>query len=186
MEIESNNSLPFLDVLITQLPDSCLTHHVYQKKTHIDCYSDTHSHRHPSKNSSVIKMLISCALKICAPQFLPVKKAHLVQAFRANVYSSSYMNKAFKSISNSKGINPPSSSPQGQVSLPYIKCTIDIIAKFLLKRKFKAISKPQETLKQTFRSFKYKFDSMLNLWVFQIPHSCGKSYIGQTACPLKA
>ena len=48
MEIEQNNSLPFLDVLVTHNDNGSLSHQVYKKKTHTDRYLNARSHHHPS------------------------------------------------------------------------------------------------------------------------------------------
>ena len=44
----------------------------------------------------------------------------------------------------------------------------------------KTLSKPYKNLKQLFKTAKDKYDPMLGQGVYQIPYSCGKSYIGQT------
>ena len=67
MEIESNRSLPFLDVLVSCLSDDTLSHHVYRKKTHMDHYLHACSYDHPSQKFGVLKTLVSRALKILAP-----------------------------------------------------------------------------------------------------------------------
>ena len=46
MEIESNGSLPFLDVLLTRQPDGCIVTSVYRKATATDKYLSFNSH-HP-------------------------------------------------------------------------------------------------------------------------------------------
>jgi hypothetical protein len=47
------------------------------------------------------------------------------------------------------------------------------------------VFKPYKTLKQLFRTAKDKSDPMLGPGVYQIPCSCGKSYIGQTGRTFK-
>jgi hypothetical protein len=49
----------------------------------------------------------------------------------------------------------------------------------LAKKNIKTLFKPYKTLKQLFRTTKDKSDPMLGEVVYQIPYSCGKSYIGQ-------
>ena len=48
METQENNSLPFLDVLLTKKTDGSLSHQVYHKKTHTDRYLHAESHHHLS------------------------------------------------------------------------------------------------------------------------------------------
>lgn len=57
MEIEQNNSLPFLDVQVTHNNNGSLSHQVYKKKTHTNCYLNVRSHHHPSQNRSVFHTL---------------------------------------------------------------------------------------------------------------------------------
>jgi hypothetical protein len=105
----------------------------------------------------------------------------------SNGYSISQINKAFHSTHNPKSNNSSSSSPPlALISLPYIQGTTDHISKILAKKNIKTIFKPFKTLKQSFRSAKDKSDPMLGPRVYQIPCSCGKSYIGQTGRSFKA
>jgi hypothetical protein len=66
------------------------------------------------------------------------------------------------------------------------KGTTDHISKLLAKKNIKTLFKPYKTLKQLFRTAKDKSDPMLGPRVYQIPCSCGKSYIGQTGRSFKA
>jgi len=66
------------------------------------------------------------------------------------------------------------------IYLPYIQGTTDHISKILAKKNIKTIFKPFKTLKQSFRYAKDKSDPVFVPWVWRIPFSCGKSYIGQT------
>jgi hypothetical protein len=59
METQKDNSIPFLDVLISHLPDGSLTHQVFRKKTHTDRYLHAKSHHHPTQKSTVLKTLIT-------------------------------------------------------------------------------------------------------------------------------
>jgi hypothetical protein len=121
MEMQKDNSLPFLDVLISQLPDGSLTHQVYRKNMHTDRYLHAHSHHHPTQKSVVLKTLVTHAIQISTPQFLEKEKSHLTQALKANGYSISQINKSFCSTCHSKSKNPPTSSPPlAHISLPYI------------------------------------------------------------------
>jgi hypothetical protein len=72
------------------------------------------------------------------------------------------------------------------ISLPYIQGITDHISKLLAKKNIKTLFKPYKTLKQLFRIAKDKYDPMLGQGVYQIPYSCGKSYIGQTGRSFKA
>ena len=64
MEIEENNSISFLDVLITKNGDGSLAHQVYRKPTHTGTYLHANSHHFPSQKLGVINNLITRALRI--------------------------------------------------------------------------------------------------------------------------
>lgn len=57
METEENGCQPFLEVFVTRKNDGSLSHAVYRKYTHTDCYLHTESHHHPKQKSAVLKTL---------------------------------------------------------------------------------------------------------------------------------
>jgi hypothetical protein len=61
--LENNNSLPFLDVLLTKM-DPALFTEVYRKLTHTDCYVHSES-SHPPHAEMVVNSLLSRAATIC-------------------------------------------------------------------------------------------------------------------------
>jgi len=98
----------------------------------------------------------------------------------SNGYSISQINKVFCSTYNHKSNNSSSlSSPLALISLPYIQGTTYCISKIIAKKNIKIVFKPYKTLNQWFRFAKDKTNLMLNPGVYQIPCSCGKSYIVQ-------
>ena len=56
MEREKDNSLPFLDVLISKKEDG-LNFTVYRKPTHTDIYLQADSHHHTSQLTGTMKIL---------------------------------------------------------------------------------------------------------------------------------
>ena len=57
-EEESNNSIAFLDTLITKKPDGSLKLSIYRKPTHTDQYLQFHSHCPLHKKLGVVRTLI--------------------------------------------------------------------------------------------------------------------------------
>jgi hypothetical protein len=102
MEMEKDNSLPFLDVLISRLPNDSLTHQLYWKKTDTDTYLHAQSHHHPAKKYVVLKTLVTQAIRISDPQVLEKEKSHLTKSLVSNGYISSQINKYFRSRYKSK------------------------------------------------------------------------------------
>jgi hypothetical protein len=64
MELEENNSIPFLDVLIKRKSNGDLGHVVYRKKTHTENYLHANSHHHPNQKLGVLKTLATRAIRI--------------------------------------------------------------------------------------------------------------------------
>ena len=77
MEIEKNNSLPFLDVLVTRNNNGSLSHQVYRKKTHVDRYFNAKSHHHPSQKLGVFNTLVVRAHCISKQNHLVQEQNHL-------------------------------------------------------------------------------------------------------------
>ncbi|KAK5650370.1 hypothetical protein RI129_001399 [Pyrocoelia pectoralis] len=62
--METNNSLPFLDLLITRNNDNNFNYSVYRKPTHTNRYLNANSHHHPTQLNSVIETLIVTSLRL--------------------------------------------------------------------------------------------------------------------------
>lgn len=56
-ELESDNQLPFLDVLLIKKSDGTLGRRVYCKVTHIDLHLHSSSQHHPSQKMGILKTL---------------------------------------------------------------------------------------------------------------------------------
>ena len=81
VEVESNNSLPFLDVLLTHESDGNITTSVYRKPTHTDKYLDFSSHHPLQHKISVIRTLFSQASVLSSSSL--VQKEEEVHVYRA-------------------------------------------------------------------------------------------------------
>ena len=98
----------------------------------------------------------------------------------SNGYSRYLINKTFQQVLHPNPKPPkPYPPPLSILSVPYIHGITDHITKFLIKKNIKTIFKPHNTLKQLFMSTKDKSNPFLSQGVYQIPFSCGKTYIGQ-------
>ena len=64
-ELESEDRLPFLDVLLSRKPDGSLGRQVFCKTTHTDLYLHSTSHHHPHQKAGVLRTLSLRALRIC-------------------------------------------------------------------------------------------------------------------------
>jgi len=152
MEIKSNHSLPFLNVLVSHLPNGSLTHQVYHKKTHTDKYLHAISHHHPSQKFVFLKTLVTLAIWISYSQSFPIEKTPLTKALKVINCTASYIKNAFRYVLHPHP-NPKNSTinpPLAQVTLPYIQGITNHIFKILSKRNIKTLFKPQTTLSQLF------------------------------------
>ncbi|XP_023024928.2 uncharacterized protein [Leptinotarsa decemlineata] len=66
MEVKTNNSLPFLDVLITKSNNSFsqFSHTVNRKPTHTNRYLNAKSHNHPARLDSDLTSLIHRSIRL--------------------------------------------------------------------------------------------------------------------------
>ena len=86
MELPTNNSIPFLDILITKLDQQILTS-VYRKPSASSRYIH-YSSAHPWKDKlAAIKSLLSRAYDYCSPQFLQDELTLLTNTFLQNGYT---------------------------------------------------------------------------------------------------
>ena len=80
METEQNNSIPFLDVLVTKSPSGKPAHQVYRKPTHTDRYLHYRSFHHPSVLQSVPNALIRRAHQLSDADHLDQEIQHVTTA----------------------------------------------------------------------------------------------------------
>ena len=88
MELEVNESIPFLDVLLTRKDDGTLGHRVFRKKTHTKSYLRADSHHHPSQKIGVLNTLGIRASRISDSEHLREENNHLTSIFKNIGYKS--------------------------------------------------------------------------------------------------
>jgi hypothetical protein len=94
MEVEKNQSLPFLDVLVSRRPDGSLGHTVYRKPTHTDLYLHAKSAHHPDQKKG--DLLIHCAWRLCDADSLDKEIQHLKDTSIKNGYSNQDIRRALQ------------------------------------------------------------------------------------------
>ena len=136
----------------------------------------------PTPITTLLKNMLSSKLwSISDPQHLNQERAHLTKSLTTNGYSRYLINKTFQQVMHPSPKPPKLSPPPLSIlSFPYIHGITYHISKLLIKKNIKTIFKPHKTLKQLFRRAKDKSNPFLSQGVYQIPCSCGKTYIGQT------
>jgi hypothetical protein len=161
MELEENDSIPFLDVLINMKSNGNLGHTVYRKNTHTKNYLHANSHHHPNHKLGVLKTLATRAIRISDEAHLDKEIDHLTKNFKNIGYKhkdiKNEINRALERTRDNPNV-PRNQNPNRDAYLPYIQGVTDRIARVLSKKEIKTSFKPLETIKHNMRSVKDKLD----------------------------
>jgi hypothetical protein len=179
MELEDNNSIPFLDVLMTRKQDGTLGHKVFRKKTHTDNYLHAESHHHPSQKMGVLNTMAIRAARISDKEHLKEEIDHLTKVFK----NIGYKDRDIKKAINKKDIRTHTQNDQTshiKAFLPYIRGVTDKIAKVLRRKEIMIAFKPLITIRQRMKSVKDPIDHQQGKGIYKVSCSCGKCYIGET------
>jgi hypothetical protein len=185
-ETETNNSLPFLDCLITR-SDGVLTTSVYRKPTNTDRLLDFSSYHPLSHKASTVKTLFDRADRLCNTR-LAKKSEHraLNRQFSINGYAPSFV----KRILNRKPLVRPT-DPQIErptiVSIPYVKNTSEQVARILRPFNIQVAHKPLKTLRSLLMKVKDQtpVDERPGA-IYNINcNDCNVVYVGETGRTLK-
>jgi hypothetical protein len=82
MDLEENNSIPFLDILITRKDNGTLGHKFFRKKTHRESYLHADSHHHPSQKMGVLNTMAIRETRISDKEHLKEEIDHLTKVFK--------------------------------------------------------------------------------------------------------
>jgi hypothetical protein len=129
-EEEENNSLPFLDVLVTKNGNRLQTS-VYRKQTHTDRLLDYSSYHPLCHKKSVVKSLWDRAKTICSnDHLLKDEQSYLKSVFNINGYSNKVIYKWTQEQQRENNTNDDLSK---RISIPYIKNISETAARLLRK-----------------------------------------------------
>lgn len=181
METETNNSLSFLDVLITKSQNS-FTHTVYRKPTHTNRYLHADSHHHPAQINSVLRSLIHRSIQLTDHHNRPQELKTLKSALFQNGYNNSEIDRSIRQQqAHPRSTDSSSQDNESQKAfLPYIKGVTDKIGRILKQRDIKTIYTSNNPISKFLKSPK---DTISNehQGIYEIPCSeCPRTYIGQT------
>lgn len=110
-ELESNNQLPFLDILLTRNPNGSLAFQVFRKAAHIALYPRVSSHHHLHQKLGILKTLFTKAFKISDNDYRDQEIAHLVEVFKLNGYKREHSLKAIKQAKSNVAFIPKEPFP---------------------------------------------------------------------------
>ena len=176
MEVESGNSLAFLDTKLIRKPDHTLGHTVYRKPTHTNRYLNGESHHHPSQLATVGKSLFQRARGICDQDHLAEELQQVKQSLRNNK-----LKLPRQSHRNRKKHQTVDRLP---AVLPYVEGVTDKISRILRRASIKTYFKPSNKINQLLRPIKCNIP-LQDAGVYKIDCDCGLSYIGQTKRSIK-
>ena len=181
METEVNNTIPFLDVLVTKT-DATFSTKVYRKPTHTGRYLNFESNHPPHIKKGLIRGLQKRAITICQDQNDQHKEiSHLRREFLTNGYPPSFIDSAFKTKSCSR----PEQNYMGTMYIAYVKGVSEKIKRIAERFKIKTIFQTKHTLKSMFVKTTPKGEPQhTSHCIYSIPCECGRYYIGETGRPL--
>ena len=110
-EKESNNTIPFLDILIIKSQDS-LTFKVYRKPTNKNDYIHFYSHYNKIKTGLIIGFYLR-SLKLCSPQYLNKEFEYIKHSLKSLKYQKIFiLNTCKKLLRYTHQINQRKPTPQ--------------------------------------------------------------------------
>ncbi|XP_064469880.1 uncharacterized protein LOC135384612 [Ornithodoros turicata] len=183
VERETDNRLPFLDVLVTRHENN-LEFTVYRKLTHTGRHLPS-DFNHPScHKAAVVSFLLSWARNICSTEGGRKKEERVVMA---GLLRNGYKQNFIQRISRCKPDDRPRAADTTvhrvkRISIPYVRGISEALVRVLAKEGIRVAHKPVSTLghlipRQTDCRPKEKAQGL----IYKIPCSqCLASYIGET------
>ena len=166
MEIEKDNTIPFLDTSVSRDSNGLLTTTVYRKPTHTDQYLAYDSHHPQSVKRAIVKCLYDRAKHLTSkPSAISEEKKHLSSVLVSNGYPPSFVRKLTKTTrptANIKGVSEVLRHCLQQQGVRTVFKSGTTFRSHLVR--------PKDILEPT------KQDGV----VYKIPCECGKVYIGET------
>jgi len=181
MELETNHSLPFLDVLVKRKTDGALAFDVFRKKTHTDRYLHATSHHHPAQIAGAANTLAYRSKVLTDDAHRDLEMKRLRKALQSNGYPEKTINKALsRDINNKTETVEDKSGFRGFAKLPYVRGTTERIGHILKSHLIQTTFVPSTKVGAALRSVKDKISNESH-GVYEIPcKSCSKAYIGKT------
>ena len=179
-EMETNGSIPFLDVLVTRKNDGTLGHKVYRKPTHTGRYLNAHSHHHPAQKRGIIATLATRARRICEQPELAPELETLKDSLERNGYERKTINRVINNKPRPQTIDA-TLPHKFRAFLPYIQNTTDKISRLLRKHNINTVFRAENKLSNLLRSAKDRIASESD-GIYKLDcKKCKTVYIGQTS-----
>jgi hypothetical protein len=181
-EIENENTLPFLDILVTR-NDNGFTFKVYRKSTNNYLIINAHSHHEYSVKISALRAMFLRALKICSPENLPDEINLIYEIGDINGFDKMSLDHSFNCAKlTHRRDRPKEPFENGKtICIPYHPSFDHVIHPLKMLGFNIAFSYPNSIGKSLIRNS----PSINSSCVYRLPCKCGEFYIGQTCKPLK-
>ena len=190
MEIENNNSIPFLDVLVER-STNCLSTNIYRKPTHTDLYLNFRSNHHPKTKFGIVSSLKTRAHRICDDQEkVNSESDNLQNIFLSLGYPpnriSNILSKVPNTINASVSTSEVISDDKKTLVLPYIPGLSEKISNSCKHLNVRITFSSSNTLRSSLSRVKSVVPPLDRTGViYSIPCSCGRPYIGETGRSLQ-
>ena len=149
VEKESDQSLPFLDVLLTHHPDGTISTWVFRKSTHTDKYLDFTSHHPLAHKVSVIRTLYHRAKALSSnPLQCTNEESHVSRALGQNGYPRHLIRKTALHTGQTTRITPVLQQPAATITLPYVQGLSEPIRRVLDSLSIRVCFRPHQTLRR--------------------------------------
>jgi hypothetical protein len=191
MEKEYNNTLPFLDVLISK-NDTGYETQVYRKPTHTNRYLNFKSNHNINIKKGIIKSLYDRAKITCSNENSFLEEKHLLTSvLLKNDYPLSFINKEFSTIDRIEQNNlerDPTAYARNntrKITIPYIKGLSEKLKRIGNKFNISTTFKTTNTLRSILSKTKPNNEQeRTKNCIYKIPCECDQFYLGETSRPL--
>lgn len=182
-EEEHDNTITFLDVLLTRTDNGTLQTQVYRKKTHTDQILNYNSN-HPTQHKiSCVRTLFNRINTHCNTEESKLnERKYLYSTFYKNNYPKDFINKVLSQNKRASN-NTTANETTTRITLPYIQTTSELAARLLRPFNIDVAHKPSYKLRTNFTKHKDKTDiTEKQNAIYMFPcKNCDEQYIGQTS-----
>ena len=192
VERETDNQLPFLDVLVMRDEGEKLKTTVYRKKTHTDRYLPFHSYHGVQAKANSVRTLMKRAHDLTSDQHLLKDELHHVQGvLKCNGYPKGFVRKYRVQHREEKDKksedDDEENKPLSTAKIPYIKGLGEEIRRILGQYNIRTVFRTTETLGRILTKVKDPTPPEERPGiVYKIKCICGDFYIGETGRSLTA
>ncbi len=148
-EVETNGSLPFLDVLVSRFDDCTMKTSVHRKSTHTDRYISYQSNHAPHVKKSIVKCLVRRAYNLSSESSLKNEIDHVRSVLSMNGYPRSIVDKVkheLKKIKKQVDTTILNEDPVATAIIPYVSTMSERIRKILWDYGIRTSFKTKTTL----------------------------------------